>query len=144
MTLPSLRRWENGFLPGLTGHPEGVPRGAADEVGHHPCRGRGQAGRGAGEVLLQLRRKTFIEHILGALREVVDEIVLAARDPAQCERFSHLDGVRCVSDIRKGIGPTGGLHAGVLAARGDLVIVVACDMPCINPAGYRASLLPHR
>ena len=76
--------------------------------------------------------KTFIEHILGALRGVVDEIVLAARDPAQCERFSHLDGVRCVSDIRKGIGPTGGLHAGVLAAHGDLVTVVACDMPCIN------------
>jgi molybdenum cofactor guanylyltransferase len=76
--------------------------------------------------------KTFIEHILGALRGVVDEVVLAARDPAQCERFRHLDGVRCVSDIRTGIGPTGGLHAGVLAARGDLVLVVACDMPCIN------------
>jgi molybdopterin-guanine dinucleotide biosynthesis protein A len=76
--------------------------------------------------------KTFIEHILEALREVVDEVVLAARDPAQCERFRHLKGVRCVSDIRKGIGPTGGLHAGVLAAKGDLVLVVACDMPCIN------------
>ncbi len=76
--------------------------------------------------------KTFIEHILGALREVVDEIVLAARDPAQCERFSHLAGVKCVSDIRKGVGPTGGLHAGVLEVKGDLVAVVACDMPCIN------------
>lgn len=77
--------------------------------------------------------RTFIEHILGALREVVDEIVLAAKDPAQCERFSHLDGVRCVSDIRKEIGPMGGLHAGVIEVRGDLVVVVACDMPCINP-----------
>jgi molybdopterin-guanine dinucleotide biosynthesis protein A len=76
--------------------------------------------------------KTFIEHILDALRGVVDEVVLAARDPAQCERFRHIEGVRCVSDIRKGIGPTGGLHAGVLAAQGDLVLVVACDMPCIN------------
>jgi molybdopterin-guanine dinucleotide biosynthesis protein A len=76
--------------------------------------------------------RTFIEHILGALRGVVDEVVLAARDPAQCERFRHLAGVRCVSDIRKGVGPTGGLHAGVLAARGDLILVVACDMPCIN------------
>jgi molybdopterin-guanine dinucleotide biosynthesis protein A len=77
--------------------------------------------------------KTFIEHILDALGEVVDEVVLAARDPAQCERFRHLAGVRCVSDIRKGVGPTGGLHAGILAVRGDLVAVVACDMPCINP-----------
>jgi molybdopterin-guanine dinucleotide biosynthesis protein A len=76
--------------------------------------------------------KTFIEHILDALAGVVDEVVLAARDPAQCERFGHLRGVRCVSDIRKGVGPTGGIHAGVVAVKGDLVAVVACDMPCIN------------
>ncbi|HVN65873.1 MAG TPA: molybdenum cofactor guanylyltransferase [Methanomicrobiales archaeon] len=76
--------------------------------------------------------KTFIEHILWTLGGIVDEVVLAARDPAQCERFRHLAGVRCVSDIRKGVGPMGGLHAGVLEVKGDLVAVVACDMPCIN------------
>jgi molybdopterin-guanine dinucleotide biosynthesis protein A len=87
--------------------------------------------------------KTFIAHILDALREVVDEVVLAARDPAQCERFRHIEGVRCVSDIRKGVGPTGGLHAGVLEVKGDLVAVVACDMPCINPRvlGHLFSLI---
>ena len=87
--------------------------------------------------------RTFIEHILDTLNGVVDEVVLAARDPAQCERFGHLEGVRCVSDIRKGIGPTGGLHAGVLEVKGDLVAVVACDMPCINPRilGHLFSLI---
>jgi len=95
----------------------------------------GEARRAGGQekYFFSYNGKTFIEHILGALREVVDEIVLAAKDPAQCERFSHLDGVRCVSDIRKEIGPMGGLHAGVIEVRGDLVVVVACDMPCINP-----------
>jgi len=95
----------------------------------------GEARRAGGreKYFFSYQGKTFIEHILGTLRQVVDEVVLAARDPAQCERFSHLDGVRCVSDIRKGVGPTGGLHAGVLAVTGDLVVVVACDMPCINP-----------
>jgi molybdopterin-guanine dinucleotide biosynthesis protein A len=95
----------------------------------------GEARRAGGreKYFFSYHGKTFIEHILAALRQVVDEVVLAARDPAQCERFSHLDGVRCVSDIRKGVGPTGGLHAGVLEAKGDLVVVVACDMPCINP-----------
>ncbi len=33
-----------------------------------------------------------------------------------------------------GIGPIGGLHAGSLAAQGELIFVSACDMPCINPA----------
>jgi molybdopterin-guanine dinucleotide biosynthesis protein A len=94
----------------------------------------GEARRAGGKekYFFSYEGRTFIEHILDALRGVVDEIVLAARDPAQCERFSHLAGVKCVSDIRRGIGPTGGLHAGVLAVRGELVIVVACDMPCIN------------
>lgn len=76
--------------------------------------------------------RTFIERLTDSLRHVTDEIVLVARDPAQCTRFSHLAGVRCISDIRKGIGPIGGLHAGALAARGELVFVAACDMPCIN------------
>jgi len=105
----------------------------------------GEARRAGGreKYFFSYHGKTFIEHILGALRGQVDEIVLAARDPAQCDRFGHLEGVRCVSDIRKGIGPTGGLHAGVLAARGDEVVVVACDMPCINARviGHLFSLL---
>jgi molybdopterin-guanine dinucleotide biosynthesis protein A len=40
--------------------------------------------------------------------------------------------VICVPDIRKGTGPIGGIHAGVLRARGDFIFIAACDMPCIN------------
>lgn len=76
--------------------------------------------------------KTFIERLVDSLRPVVEEIVLVARNAGQCERFSHLDGVRCVTDIKKGIGPIGGIHAGVLASRGDVLFVCACDMPCIS------------
>jgi molybdopterin-guanine dinucleotide biosynthesis protein A len=76
--------------------------------------------------------KTFIERLVDSLRPVTDEIVLVAKDALQCERFRQLDGVRCVQDIRRGIGPLGGIHAGVLAAKGDLLFVCACDMPCVN------------
>jgi molybdenum cofactor guanylyltransferase len=78
--------------------------------------------------------RTFIERIIESLSQVTDEIVLVARDPAQCSRFLHLSCVRCITDIRKGIGPIGGLHAGARAAHGDLIFVAACDMPCVNPA----------
>jgi len=30
--------------------------------------------------------------------------------------------------------PSGGLHAGVLAAKGNLIFVSACDMPCLETA----------
>jgi molybdopterin-guanine dinucleotide biosynthesis protein A len=76
--------------------------------------------------------RTFIERLISSLNSVTDEIIIVARDPAQCTRFSHIDGVQCITDIRKGIGPIGGLHAGAKAARGELVFVAACDMPCVN------------
>ncbi len=78
------------------------------------------------------RGKTFIDVLLDTLRGVVDEIVVVARDPDQCDRFSHIDDIRCIHDERPGIGPIGGLHAGSLAVHGDLLFVSACDMPCIN------------
>jgi molybdopterin-guanine dinucleotide biosynthesis protein A len=77
--------------------------------------------------------KTFISRLIGSLSQEVEEIVLVARDPAQCARFKEIKNVRCITDIRKGIGPIGGLHAGAKAAQGELVFVAACDMPCINP-----------
>jgi molybdopterin-guanine dinucleotide biosynthesis protein A len=76
--------------------------------------------------------KTFIERLIDSLSSVVDEIILVARDPDQCKRFHEIRGVRCITDIRTGIGPIGGLHAGAIAARGDSLFVSACDMPCIE------------
>nr|WP_320160126.1 molybdenum cofactor guanylyltransferase [uncultured Methanoregula sp.] len=76
--------------------------------------------------------RTFIERLIDSLRPVVDEIILVARDPEQCKRFHAIAGVRCITDIRTGIGPIGGLHAGAMAARGDYIFVSACDMPCID------------
>ncbi|MDD1694049.1 MAG: molybdenum cofactor guanylyltransferase, partial [Methanoregula sp.] len=72
------------------------------------------------------------DRLVDTLSGVVDEIILVARDPEQCGRFHHMKGVQCITDIRQGIGPIGGLHAGTLAAKGDLIFVSACDMPCID------------
>ena len=77
--------------------------------------------------------KTFIERLIESLSQVVDEIILVARDPEQCKRFNTIRGVRCITDIRTGTGPIGGLHAGTLAARGEVLFVSACDMPCVDP-----------
>jgi len=74
----------------------------------------------------------FIDRLILSLTEVVDEIILVAKDPDQSRRFTGIPGIRCVNDIRKGIGPIGGLHAGALAAHGDLLFVSACDMPCVS------------
>jgi molybdopterin-guanine dinucleotide biosynthesis protein A len=96
--------------------------------------GEARRANGQEKYFFTYRGKTFIERLVESLKIVVDEIILVARDPDQCRRFHGIDGVRCITDIRKGLGPVGGLHAGALAAQGDVVFVSACDMPCINPA----------
>ncbi len=99
----------------------------------------GEARRANGEekYFFQYKGKTFIERQIDSIRPVVDEVILVARDPSQCRRFSRLDGIRCITDIRRGIGPIGGLHAGALAACGELLFVSACDMPCIRTESVR-------
>ena len=94
--------------------------------------GEARRANGQEKYFFTFHGRTFIERLVDSLRQVVDEIILVARDPEQCRRFSSIGGVRCITDIRTGIGPIGGLHAGSLAARGDLIFVSACDMPCID------------
>ncbi len=76
--------------------------------------------------------KTFIERLLETLSPAVDEIVLVARDPGQCERFAQFAEIICIPDIRKGLGPIGGIHAGVLASKGGSLFISGCDMPMVN------------
>jgi molybdenum cofactor guanylyltransferase len=106
-----------------------VNRSAIILVGGEARRANGQE-----KYFFQFQGKTFIERLTDSLREVTDEIIIVAKNQEQCRRFDALRDVRCIADIRQGIGPIGGLHAGVLAAKGDLLFVSACDMPCLETA----------
>lgn len=100
----------------------------------------GGAARRAGgreKYFFTFRGKTFIDRLIDTLKEVADEIVVVARDPGQCDRFGHIGDIRCISDVRRGLGPIGGLHAGALAVHGEYVFVAACDMPCIHQGVVR-------
>lgn len=78
--------------------------------------------------------ETFISRLVSTLNQVVDEVIIVARDNTQCQRFSGIAGVRVVPDRYRGLGPVGGIHAGVSEAEGEFIFAVACDMPCISGA----------
>ena len=99
--------------------------------------GEAKRANGQEKYFFTYRGKTFIERLVDSLQDVVDEIILVARDPGQCRRFNTIKGIRCITDIRPGTGPIGGLHAGTLEARGDFIFVSACDMPCVDPRVVR-------
>lgn len=96
--------------------------------------GEARRANGQEKYFFRYQGKTFIERLVDSLHQVTDEIIIVARNIDQCRRFDALEGVRCIGDIRQGIGPIGGLHAGASAAHGNLLFVSACDMPCIETA----------
>lgn len=94
--------------------------------------GEARRANGQEKYFFRYQGKTFIERLTDTLRRVTDEIIVVAKNPEQCRRFDTLRDVRCIPDIRQGIGPIGGLHAGASAAHGNLLFVSACDMPCLE------------
>jgi molybdopterin-guanine dinucleotide biosynthesis protein A len=85
---------------------------------------------GQDKAFAMLNGMPLIEHVLGRLAGLGDEILIVSSHPTA---FSHL-GVRTVPDTIPGAGPLVGLYSTLLAARGDSVLVVACDMPFLNRA----------
>lgn len=94
----------------------------------------GEARRSGGveKYFFEYKGETFISHMIGTLAHVTDEIIIIARDEEQCRKFQDMAGIKTASDSVRGIGPLGGIIAGIEEAEGDLIFITACDMPCIR------------
>jgi molybdopterin-guanine dinucleotide biosynthesis protein A len=69
-----------------------------------------------------------VQRILAALEGLVDERVILANDDA----LAGLPGTRLVHDPAPHAGVLPALASGLEAARGDLCLAVACDMPFVS------------
>lgn len=72
---------------------------------------------------------TMIEMVLDRLKGVASDVMIIANDP---ERYSSL-GLRVEPDGYLGLGTLAGIHAALTTARHDHCLVVACDMPFLQP-----------
>lgn len=97
----------------------------------------GQATRYGGRPkgLVRVGGKRVLDRVVEALAPATDELLLVANDPAAAE---WLPGIRVERDVRPGCGGLGGIHAALVHALTD-VIVVAWDMPFV-PARLIAAL----
>jgi molybdopterin-guanine dinucleotide biosynthesis protein A len=77
---------------------------------------------------------TLLEHTLALLTPLCAEVIVALNDP---EHWPDLPA-RTVADAYTNAGPLAGMYAGLCAARATTVLVVACDMPFLNPALLKA------
>jgi molybdenum cofactor guanylyltransferase len=76
---------------------------------------------------------TFVEHLVSLLSECCSETLIVARDKAHARDFV-FPGVRVTYDEKPDIGPLMGLYSGLSAIHTTQALIVAVDLPCVQPA----------
>ncbi len=80
---------------------------------------------GKDKALLKYGDETFMSNSLQKLNKLFDEVIVVADN---IDKY-HMDNVRIIKDIYLGMGPMGGIHAALNAAKNDWIFVIPCDMP---------------
>jgi molybdopterin-guanine dinucleotide biosynthesis protein A len=100
------------------------------------CGGRSRR-FGKDKALLTIDGVPMVRRMAGRILQVVDEIIIAARDSAQYESLAAIsaipDGAEVVFDTVRGYGPVAGILAGLGASKSEYSICLACDLPYVNP-----------
>lgn len=88
---------------------------------------------GQDKVLLRYDGATLLARAVGLLRCFCDKVVVSGRDPAKPDAQGITPGVeaRWLPDAVQGIGPMGGIMAGLATLRLPL-LVIACDLPLLD------------
>jgi len=77
--------------------------------------------------LMEWNGKRLVEYSIEALMPFCNNIIIITNNPA----YSFLR-FQMVKDIYQGIGPMGGIHAGLKASGNEHNIILSCDMPLID------------
>jgi molybdopterin-guanine dinucleotide biosynthesis protein A len=75
---------------------------------------------------------TFVEHLSSLLVECCEETLIVARDQGHASGYA-FPGVRVTCDKIPGVGPLMGLYSGLGAINSERALVVAVDMPFVQP-----------
>lgn len=93
---------------------------------------------GQDKAWIPLRGRALVERVVSRLDRICQEVIIVSNDQALFKRLSAV----LVRDIFPGKGSLGGIYTGLVTAKHDRAIVVACDMPFLNIAllGYMVDL----
>jgi len=91
---------------------------------------------GQDKVWMELAGMPLVERVVRRILPVATEVLFSANGVAQFEELAGNLPVpaRVVADLYPHAGPLAGLHAGLSAARNDLLLALAGDMPFVNQA----------
>lgn len=76
-----------------------------------------------------IRGKPLIEHILGLLETIFDDIIIITNNKSELVDYNKIS---MYGDIYHDRGPLGGLHSALTNAGNDNIFLIASDMPDVN------------
>ncbi len=82
---------------------------------------------GTDKAFLIYNNKTFIEHVIEALKPSVRDIIISANTAV----YSSL-GYKVCNDSIPNCGPLGGIYTALSNSKSEKNIVISCDMPLVN------------
>lgn len=91
--------------------------------------GQGTRMGGTDKALQVLHGQSLLAQVAGRLLPQVDELLVSAARADAYPEFTTAFKARVVTDELAGAGPLAGVHAGLKAARHDLLVTAPCDAP---------------
>lgn len=88
---------------------------------------------GRDKALESIGGKPLIERVLDTLTPLTTEILVVLASPEQAEALPLPPSVRVLTDVYPKRGSLGGIFTGLRASAESWSLVVACDMPFLNP-----------
>ncbi len=89
---------------------------------------------GQDKAFLTLKGLPLVEHVLDAVKSIVDECILVVSSPEQVDRYSRILDAQVViyTDESDSKGPLKGAHKGFTEAQGEYTLLLPCDTPFVS------------
>jgi molybdenum cofactor guanylyltransferase len=84
--------------------------------------------------------RPMLQHVLDRVSPLVGEVVIVGAPGQTLPQIHTPLPLRTAVDAYPGTGPLGGIYTGLVAARAERCLAVACDMPLLSPALLRELL----
>jgi molybdopterin-guanine dinucleotide biosynthesis protein A len=99
---------------------------------------------GRNTALQRIGDQTLIERVVGCIAPVSAEVIVVVASPAKAAALPLPAEVRVVSDRYPRCGSLGGIFTGLSASRESWILLVACDMPFLDPRLMRRLMAMRR
>ena len=95
---------------------------------------------GTDKAFLALAGRPMIEHVLRTLKTVVSRVIIVTNSPGLYRAYE----ATVITDVLDKRGPLTGIYSGIISSDDEYNVVVACDMPFLNPGllSYMMGLAP--